>query len=234
MPRKDSNKRELQRGFTMIELMVSMTILTLVAAVVVSGLTSLVQRNRMETTKVDLTQEARQFMDQIVGDIHQSGFPSAKMFDMSSLVPPTTPANFNCNLYVQVSCGLVNLTASSVQFEGDVDGSGTVSEVFIQLNPLNGPCPCIIQRGTVSKAVWIANQTPPIYYTEVNNVNNVNIFQAYDNGGNNVALPGACPYPCNNISAIEITLNVLSPIQDSNGSTPTITMSTGAKIHNYN
>ena len=37
--------------------------------------------------------------------------------------------------------GLVNATPSSLQFEGDVDGTGTVSEVFIQLSPLNGPCP---------------------------------------------------------------------------------------------
>jgi prepilin-type N-terminal cleavage/methylation domain-containing protein len=224
-----SKKPNWQRGFTMIELIVSVTILMLVAGVVVEGLRKLTQRSMMDTTKVDLTQESREFMDQIVSDIHQSGYPALKMFDPATLVS----AN-NCTLDINVSCGLVNVTASSVQFEADVDGSGTVSEVFIQLNPLNGPCPCIIQRGTVTKAAWLANGTPPFYYTEVNNVNNTNIFQAYDNSGNNVALPGACPYPCNNISAIEITLNVLSPSPDSNGIFPTITMSTGVKIHNFN
>jgi prepilin-type N-terminal cleavage/methylation domain-containing protein len=224
-----SKKPIWQRGFTMIELIVSVTILMLVAGVVVEGLRKLQQRSMMDTTKVDLTQESREFMDQIVSDIHQSGYPALKMFDPATLVS----AN-NCTLDLNVSCGLVNVTASSVQFEADVDGSGTVSEVFIQLNPLNGPCPCIIQRGTVTKAAWLANGTPPFYYTEVNNVNNVNIFQAYDNSGNNVALPGACPYPCNNISAIEVTLNVLSPSPDSNGLFPTITMSTGVKIHNFN
>jgi prepilin-type N-terminal cleavage/methylation domain-containing protein len=231
MQGKHSSKKDLQNGFTMIELMVSMTILTLVSAVVVDGLTSLVQRDKMETTKIDLTQESRQFMDQIVSDIHQSGFPSAKMFDPASLLPPSNP--FNCNLYVQVSCGLVNVTPSSLQFEADVDGSGTVSEVFIQLNPINGPCPCIIQRGTITKAQFQAGVVP-FYYTEVNNIANTNIFQGYDNAGNNVPLPGACPYPCNNISAIEITLNVQSPVADSNQIFPTITMSTGAKIHNFN
>jgi prepilin-type N-terminal cleavage/methylation domain-containing protein len=224
-----SKKPIWQRGFTMIELIVSMTILMLVAGVVVEGLRKLQQRSLMDTTKVDLTQESREFMDQIVSDIHQSGYPALKMFDPATLVS----AN-NCTLDINVSCGLVNVTASSVQFEADVDGSGTVSEVFIQLNPLNGPCPCIIQRGTVTKAAWVANGTPPFYYTEVNNVNNANIFQAYDNSGNNVGLPGACPYPCNNISALEITLNVLSPSPDSNGVFPTITMSTGVKIHNIN
>jgi prepilin-type N-terminal cleavage/methylation domain-containing protein len=224
-----SKKPNWQRGFTMIELIVSVTVLMLVAGVVVEGLRKLQQRSLMDTTKVDLTQESREFMDQIVSDIHQSGYPALKMFDPATLVS----AN-NCTLDINVSCGLVNVTASSVQFEADVDGSGTVSEVFIQLNPLNGPCPCIIQRGTVTKAAWLANGTPPFYYTEVNNVNNTNIFQAYDNSGNNVALPGACPYPCNNISALEITLNVLSPSPDSNGLFPTITMSTGVKIHNFN
>jgi hypothetical protein len=124
------------------------------------------------------------------------------------------------------------VTPSSLQFEADVDGSGTVSEVFIQLNPLNGPCPCVIQRGTVTKAAWIAAPgILPVYYTEVNNVTNTNIFGGFDNGGNNVALAGA---PANNLASIEITLNVQSSAADVNGTFPTITMSTAAKIHNLN
>jgi prepilin-type N-terminal cleavage/methylation domain-containing protein len=223
-----TKSRRRAQGFTFIELMVSMAILTVVVGVVVEGLTKLMQRNKMETTKVDLTQESREFMDQIVNDIHQSGYPSAKLFDPATLLPASNP--FNCNLYVQVACGLVNVTPSSLQFEGDVDGTGTVSEVFIQLNPLNGPCPCIIQRGAVSKALWQAG-TPPSYYTEVNNVNNTNIFQGYDNGGNNVLLAGA---PSNNLAAIEITLSVKTTSPDANGYYPIVNMSTSAKIHNFN
>ncbi len=219
-----NEKRVRQHGFTLLELMVSMAILTLVAAVIVDGLSRLQKRSTMETTKIDLTQESREFMDQIVSDIHQSGYPSLKMFD-----PKAVPAPTLNSLYV--SQGLVNVTPSSLQFEADVDGSGAVSEVFIQLNPINGPCPCIIQRGTVSKQAWLAG-TLPFYYTEVNNITNVNIFQGYDNAGNNVPLAGACP--CNNLAAIEITMNVQSPFVDANGIFPTITMSTGAKIHNFN
>ena len=223
-----TKKRGRERGFTIIELMVSVAILTVVVGVAVEGLTKLMQRNRMETTEVDLTQESREFMDQIVNDIHQSGYPSSKMFDPATLVPASNP--FNCNLYVQVACGLVSVTPSSLQFEGDVDGSGTVSEVFIQLNPLNGPCPCVIQRGAISKLLWQQGNAPS-YYTEVNNVNNTNIFQGYDNGGNNVALVGA---PSNNLAAVEITLSVKAATADSNGFYPVITMSTSAKIHNFN
>src|SRR5260370_7910047 len=108
-----------QQGFTLLELMVSVAILSIVAGVVVSGLTSLVQRNQMETTKVDLTQESRQFMDQIVSDIHQSGFPSAKMFDPASRVPASNP--FNCNLYLHVASRLVNVTPIPLPFHPPAD-----------------------------------------------------------------------------------------------------------------
>lgn len=212
-----------QLGFTMLELMVSVAILTLVVGVVVDGLTRLSQRNKMEATKVDLTQETREFMDQIVNDIHQAGYPSLHTFD-----PATKPLGTNDpGVATQ---GLVNATPSSLQFEGDVDGTGTVSEVFIQLNPLNGPCPCTIQRGAISKALWQGGALPS-YYTEVTNVNNTNIFQGYDNGGNNVALVGAAPA---NLAAIEITLSVKATAPDTNGQYPIITMTTSAKIHNWN
>jgi len=217
-----SKKPIWQQGFTLLELMVSVAVLTAVVGVVVEGLTMLQQRNSMEMTKVDLTQESREFMDQIVSDIHQSGYPSLKMFD-----PATKPLGVNDP---GVSQGLVNVTPSSLQFEADVDGSGTVSEVFIQLNPLNGPCPCIIQRGTIAKQLWQGGQLP-FFYTEVNNLNNRDIFRGYDNAGNNVPLNGA---PANNLAAIEITMNIRSPFPDANGLFPTITMSTATKVYNFN
>jgi prepilin-type N-terminal cleavage/methylation domain-containing protein len=215
-----NKKRALANGFTLLELIISVAILTVVVGVVVQGLTKLQQRNSMEAVKVDLTQESREFMDQIVSDIHQAGFPSLKMFD-----PASKPLGLND---IGVSRGFVSVAPSALQFEADVDGSGTVSEVFIQLNPLNGPCPCTIQRGTISKAQWQGG-TQPFYYTEVNNVNNTIIFQGYDNAGNNVALNGA---PTNNLAAIEITLSVRSPVLDPSGTYPTITMSTAAKVAN--
>jgi prepilin-type N-terminal cleavage/methylation domain-containing protein len=218
-----TKRRGREQGFTMIELIVSVAILTLVVGVVVDGLTKLMQRNTIETTKVDLTQETREFMDQIVNDIHQAGYPSLKTFD-----PATKPLGLaDPGVATQ---GLVNATPSSLQFEGDVDGTGTVSEVFIQLNPLNGPCPCIIQRGAISKALWQGGALPS-YYTEVTNVNNTNIFQGYDNAGNNVPLVGPV---AGNLAAVEITLSVKAKAPDTNGLYPIINMSTSTKIHNFN
>ena len=223
MKRMGNKKKLGQLGFTLVEMMVSVAILTTVVGVVVDGLAQLQQRNTMETTKVDLTQESREFMDQIVSDIRQAGYPGLQLFD-----PATKPLGTNDPGVA--SPGMVNITNSSLQFEGDVDGSGVVSEVFIQLNPVNGPCPCVIQRGAVTKALWQGG-TLPVYYTEVNNVNNTTIFQGYDNGGNQLVLAGAPPA---NLAAIEITLNVKSPLPDVSGIYPTITMSTATKIVNLN
>jgi hypothetical protein len=46
-----------------------------------------------------------------------------------------------------------------------------------------------------------------------------------------VPLAGA---PTANLRAIEITLNVRAPLPDANGFYPTITMSSAAKIANFN
>lgn len=210
--------RVRQRGFTILEVMIAVAILTAVLAVVVESLVQLQQKNSTEVSRVDLTQESRQFMDQIVNDVHQTGFPNVRMYDPGAVTPASNIAQ-----------GLVNVSSTAIQFEADVDGSG-VSEVYVQLVVPNGGCPCTIQRGTISKALALAGQTP-FYYTEVNNVMNTNIFSVYDFAGNTLSLP-TDPSELPNIKTVKMTLNVMSRFQDSDGSYPTITMSSEAKLNN--
>ena len=102
-------------------------ILAVVVAVIVSGVTQLQKTNTNQAVNVDLTQQSRQFMDQVVADLHQAGFPDVAMFDLAT-------STANPNLY---AVGLVSVTSTSIQYEGDVDGTG-VSEVFVQLTPPGG------------------------------------------------------------------------------------------------
>ena len=219
----------LQGGFSLLELMLSMALLSIVVGVVVQGLSVLQQKNAGELNRVDLTQETRQFQDQILRDIRQAGFPSIAMFD-----PSTLSSSTNCASDANVACGLISVTSSALQFEGDIDGSG-VSEVFIQLVTPAGGCPCTVQRGTLSKSSYI-NGGSPAYYTELNYVVNTSIFTAYDYQGNSISLPAsASNLP--NIKNIGITLYVQSPFPDPGrpGSTPyypDITMVSVAKINN--
>jgi len=62
-----------QSGFSLLELMAVLAILSVVLAVVMSGVTELQKKSSSETAKVDLTQQSRQFMDQIVRDLHHAG-----------------------------------------------------------------------------------------------------------------------------------------------------------------
>jgi len=211
-----------QQGFSLLELLIAVVILTIVLGVVASGVVELQKSNTTQAVNVDLTQESRQFMDQVVQDLHQAGFPSSSMFDL-------TTSAANPNLY---AVGLVQVHTDLIQYEGDVDGTG-VSEVFVQLSPPGGPCPCTLRRGAVSKALY-AGGTLPTYYTEVDGVMNLNVFTAYDFAGNSISLPcdaGTCA-TIKNIKNIGLLLNVQSNTPNpTTGAYTNITVSTEAKIY---
>lgn len=223
--RRNTTAKRAERGFSLLELILSITILSIVAGVIAEGLTTVQQKSTSESNKTDLTQETRQFQDQLLRDIRQAGFPSIAMFDPATLASSTSCASDN-----NVACGLISVSSTAIQFEGDVDGSG-VSEVYIQLVQPAGGCPCTVQRGTVLKSVG----GTPAYYTELNNVMNTNVFTAFDYQGNSISLPAsASNLP--NIKNIGITLHVQSafpePGRPGAPFYPDITMVSEAKINN--
>jgi len=216
-----------QRGFSLMELIVSVAILSTVMAVVIDGISMMQKRNAADVNKVDLTQQAREFMDQIVNDIHQAGYPGLNMFDPATLTSPQSPTD--CTVDNNLACGLVSVSSTTLQFEGDVDGTG-VSEVYIELFQPAGGCPCTIRRGTVLKSV---GGLPP-FYTQVDNVMNTAVFTAYQANGSPVTLPADhLTGNLQNITAIGITLFVKSSQPDlQTGVYPTVTMVATAKVSN--
>jgi type II secretory pathway pseudopilin PulG len=213
-------------GFTLLETMLSVVLLVIMVGIATDALIQLQKRSTADTGKVDMTQMARQFLDQIINDLHQTGYPGAKLYD-----PPPPPTANN------VAVGLISVDPNAVEFEADVDGSGNVSHLWLQLlwsngTPVSagaGTCPCTLQRGTLYKSL-VGSTTVP-YYTEVTNVTNTNIFSAYLFDGSTVALPAsASDLP--NIKDIKITVNLQSTVPETDGTFPTITMASEAKINN--
>jgi prepilin-type N-terminal cleavage/methylation domain-containing protein len=213
-----------QKGFTLIEFLVVMSLLVIVIGVALDGLIQMQRRSTVDASKLENTQETRQFMDQISNDIHQIGYPNSKLFDPAG----GTSAN-------SVSGGLISGTATTLQFEADVDGSGIVSEVYLQLVVApNGVC-CTLQRGTIPKSQVGSGAIP--YYTEVDGVTNLNknptipVFEYFDNTGTQVTPPLAVD-DLPNIKTIRMTVDVQQKVAEVNGVIPTVTLVTEAKINN--
>ena len=130
--------RTKQTGFTLIELMVSVTIFTILSAAMFGLLHLSQERNRVESQFLDTFQEARLGLDQIVREAGDSGFPPANHFSVLPAVGnyAQSPVAWSPN-YPLVAC-TVSATCTTpgpfdVIFEEDYDGTGVVRWVRYQL-----------------------------------------------------------------------------------------------------
>jgi type II secretory pathway pseudopilin PulG len=196
--------RRSQLGFSAIEMLVAVALLMVVLGVVVRGVQNVQQRNRSESSNVDAVQDTRNFIDQMVRDVHGVGYPPPAA--ISTAQPycndPTTGAITGMRMNANVACGVVLYSPTQVIYEGDLDGTGAVSVVFLNLVPGNGNrCPCTLQRGVVTKTAWAGNPAnypvPGVqYFTTVNGVLNSgnNAFPPPSTTIFGVTLPGTGNY----------------------------------------
>jgi type II secretory pathway pseudopilin PulG len=172
-----------QQGFSAVEMLLSIILLMAVLGVVVRGMTDMQRRNFSESSKMDAVQDTRDFIDQMVRDVHDVGYPPARAVGVVGAVPNATPyctdslgtgvVNAPVRNNISIACGIVSYSQTAVVYEADLDGTGTVSVVFLNLVSNAGNCPCTLQRGVVTKAQWVANPAiPPQYFTTVNGVLN--------------------------------------------------------------
>jgi prepilin-type N-terminal cleavage/methylation domain-containing protein len=161
-PRSDRS----EAGFSLLELVLVVAILTIVMGAVFKGMDQVTKRSQVEQTKVDLTQAGREFVDEFERDVHQAGYPNCRMVATAGdpvNCPPDnvipTVGNLPVILNPLVAAGIVAISNTQVVIEGDVDGSGTVSQVWYQLvdsagTPVavsTGTCPCKLQRAQFAK-----------------------------------------------------------------------------------
>src|SRR5262245_24108398 len=85
-------------------------------------------RASTEQAKLDMFQEAREFMDQMSRDLRQAGYPSPRNLDASVL---TEDPIINDR---HGAAGITKIDSGDLWFEGDVDGSGVVSVVQYHLD----------------------------------------------------------------------------------------------------
>jgi len=180
---KLNKKKNRQSGFSLVELLVAVFLLSVVIGAAFSQINQAQIHYRVEDQKLDLTQQERDFIDQFVRDLHQAGFPAPAQY--------TTVYDLNSK---NVAAGIYFISPTQIMMEGDVDGDGVVDEVVYQYSAGPAPCPCL-QRGTIPKVdtTWPWAQTAPQYFTQVQNVQEIPVgapvfFQAYDANGKELTL----------------------------------------------
>ena len=213
--------RRVPRGFTLMEALIGMFILTLITGAIFSQLNQVQKASASEATKLDLTQQAREFADQIVRDLHMTGYPRPDMY--SPALPLSSPL---------VAAGLVRVSPTEILLEGDVETSGTVDSVDIQYvaaDPNDPNCPCI-RRSEVAKAN--ADPLAQVHdgsstFTQVEQVmppgvgpgqSGEDLFTFFNKNGTQVNVTGGVDISTaggqntiNSIQTVKINLDLLSP-----------------------
>jgi prepilin-type N-terminal cleavage/methylation domain-containing protein len=175
-------RRNYNSGFSLMELMIVLIIVLTIAAAIFQTINVTTQRTSSEQTKVDMFQEAREFMDQMTRDLRQAGYPNPRNMD---------PSVFTASSIVQdhrAAVGLVQVAAGDLWFEGDVDGTGTVSVVRYYYDTTGTNCPCLKRSQTAKADGNPLAKTDFQYQVEVQGVKSSSIFTAYT-GTSPVGLP---------------------------------------------
>jgi type II secretory pathway pseudopilin PulG len=162
----------------LIETMIVLVIVMTISGAIFQVVNLATQRSSSEQTKLDMFQEAREFMDQMSRDLRQAGYPSPRNIDQSLLTQNPLVNDRDA------AVGLVKVDSTDLWFEGDMDGSGTVWVVQYHLDTSTANnCPCL-KRSQLEKIDGdpLTGQTAPEYQVQVQGVLNTDIFSAYNNG----------------------------------------------------
>jgi prepilin-type N-terminal cleavage/methylation domain-containing protein len=209
-----SNRR--QKGFSLLELLTSLLILAVVSGAVFEQINRMQNRSSSEAMKVDMNQQARDFLDQTVRDLHMAGYPNATMYSNPLAFPS------------KVAAGLVSVSPTAILMEGDVNNDGTVYSVqinYVAADP-DPACPCIRRSAVAKIDASSFNQPTTPNYTETAYVlppgagagqSGEDLFAYYDQNGNPINVVGGIDISTTagqnriaTIKTVKINLSLLS------------------------
>jgi prepilin-type N-terminal cleavage/methylation domain-containing protein len=208
------------RGYSLLELLMSLAILAIVTGAVFEQINAMQKRASSEAMKLDMNQQAREFLDQTVRDLHMAGYPSASMY--SSTPRPS-----------QVATGLVRVSPTEILLEGDVNNDGNVYSVditYVASDPNDPTCPCIRRSAQAKVDLAPLNQGVNPNYTQTQQVlppgtnagqSGEDLFTYYDQNGTAISVAGGIDIstPQNqavlaSIKTIKISLSLVTGQRD--------------------
>src|SRR6185369_5463733 len=143
-----------QGGFSLIEMMVVMLVLSVIMGAVFLSINQAQKVSTSEQGKLDNTQQAREFIDQITSDLRNSGYPYKRNMSngtVDPLSPNAAPQNvFNSAFDPYNAPGLIYVDNGSLWFTGNVNGvtgnqAGTANVEIIRYDyaATGTNCPCL-------------------------------------------------------------------------------------------
>src|SRR5947208_14651084 len=87
------NRNHAQKGFSLIEMMVVLAIMTIIMGSVFKSIDLTQRTSRSQQVKLDLTQQAREFVDQLTRDLRNAGYPHKR--NMANGVADPNNAAYN-------------------------------------------------------------------------------------------------------------------------------------------
>lgn len=150
------------RGFSMVEMMISMAVLLVLTGAVFEQIIAMQRKSVAAEARVDTSQQAREFVDQMVRDLHMAGYPKASMYSV-------TPDNTN----PLVAAGVVSVSPTQIILEGDINSDGSVESVnvsYVPNSPNDPNCPCIRRSAMPKVAADPLAQPLSLAYTQTDHV----------------------------------------------------------------
>jgi len=194
-------------------------ILVTVTGAVFEQINGMQKKAGSEAMKLDMNQQAREFLDQTVRDLHMAGYPGASMYSNPTLHPS------------QVAAGLVRVSPTEILLEGDVNNDGNVYSVdiaYVANDPNDPTCPCIRRSAQAKVDADSFSQPSNPNYTETQRVfppgagagqSGEDLFAYYDRNGNAINIGTGvdlhtAPDTIASIKTVKINLSLLTNQRD--------------------
>jgi type II secretory pathway pseudopilin PulG len=207
------------RGYTLLELLIVFVILVTVTGAVFEQINAMQKKASSAAVKLDMNQQAREFLDQTVRDLHMAGYPGASMYSNPLLHPS------------QVAAGLVRVSPTEILLEGDVNNDGNVYSVdiaYVANDPNDPTCPCIRRSAQAKVDADSFSQPLNPNYTETQSVfppgtgagqSGEDLFAYFDQNGNAVPVGSGvdlhtAPALIATIKTVKINLSLLTSQRD--------------------
>jgi prepilin-type N-terminal cleavage/methylation domain-containing protein len=245
-----------QWGFSMIEMMIVLAIISIIMGSVFKAIDLTQQTSRTQQVKLDLNQQAREFVDQLTHDLRNAGYPAQRNM-AKGMVDPTNanaaPNDVYSSAYDKYNApGLIYANNGSLWFAGNLDGTagvaGTANVSIVRYDYVAGGagspnCPCLrrteFNRNGGDPVADAGNPGAATAQLEIQGVQNGTsaadpIFTVYDGAGNAIPLP--IDFNSGNtiagINSLKVVLTVQSAQKDNTGVYPVTTVVSSIALSN--